>query len=221
MQDFVLSKDIKECVRFYGDQHVVKLLLEMVQMCYAVHHLSGTTDWPPIQGLPDGVEVKHPYAATHTKHPLVLYFLSCLSHYNYAVKKALVLAAEYRRRYGKTHKCEYNACWLLEHPPNLPTTTDVSKGHPICAEGYESIKDVKAKYISYYGDTSYKSVGHLIAAYRLYYVECKLPVISYQRTSPPEFVLQYMKLKQLDPAALSIHPRKRLQKLTNRKRKRM
>ena len=41
MNIFFLSLDPNECARLYCDQHVVKILLEIVQMLYTAWHLSG------------------------------------------------------------------------------------------------------------------------------------------------------------------------------------
>ena len=75
MNIFVLDTDIKKCAQYHCDKHVVKMILESVQMlCTALNKKGFTT----------------PYKSTHVKHPCVLWVES--SHDNFLWLKNLTLA---------------------------------------------------------------------------------------------------------------------------------
>ncbi len=109
MNLFLLARTPKEAAQLHCDKHVVKMLLEAVQMLYAALALWGE---PLKEGvvLPSG-EVRQPYKATHTRHPCTLWTAGCVSHYEWVVWYARGLAEEYSARYGRTHLCSHH----LEH----------------------------------------------------------------------------------------------------------
>lgn len=58
MNIFILDKKIEKCAQYHCDQHVVKMILESVQiLCTALNKKGFTT----------------PYKSTHVKHPCVLW----------------------------------------------------------------------------------------------------------------------------------------------------
>lgn len=58
MNIFVLDTDTKKCARYHCDQHVVKMILESVQiLCTALNKK----------------DISTPYKSTHQKHPCVLW----------------------------------------------------------------------------------------------------------------------------------------------------
>ena len=58
MNIFILDANIKKCARYHCDQHVVKMILESVQiMCTALNKKGFDT----------------PYKSTHINHPCVLW----------------------------------------------------------------------------------------------------------------------------------------------------
>lgn len=86
MNIFVLDTRLDECARSHCDQHVVKMILEQVQiLCTALHHHGYTT----------------PYRPTHGNHPCVLW--AAASDDNLRWLRALTeeLNREYRYRYDK------------------------------------------------------------------------------------------------------------------------
>jgi hypothetical protein len=86
MNIFVLDTDIETCARYHCDQHVVKMILESVQMlCTALNKKGFTT----------------PYKSTHTKHPCVLWVEESYSNFLWLQDLALALNSEYRFRFEK------------------------------------------------------------------------------------------------------------------------
>ena len=87
MNIFVLDRDIATCARYHCDQHVVKMILESVQiMCTALHSR--------------GIEA--PYKPTHIKHPCVLWVEHSYDNFLWLGRLALALNDEYRYRYART-----------------------------------------------------------------------------------------------------------------------
>ena len=117
MNIFVLDTHIKKCAQYHCDKHVVKMILESVQMlCTALNKKGFTT----------------PYKSTHVKHPCVLWVES--SHDNFLWLKNLTLALndEYQFRFEKNsnHKSvfvldeisnySYESLGLTEFPQAMP-----------------------------------------------------------------------------------------------------
>ena len=88
MNIFVLDRNIKKCAQYHCDQHVVKMILESVQiMCTALNKQGFTT----------------PYKSTHIKHPCVLWAEESYDNFLWLKSLAIELNNEYRFRYQKSH----------------------------------------------------------------------------------------------------------------------
>jgi hypothetical protein len=86
MNIFVLDEDIEKCAQYHCDQHVVKMILESVQMlCTALNKKGFTT----------------PYKSTHIKHPCVLWVEQSFGNYSWLKNLALALNDEYRFRFER------------------------------------------------------------------------------------------------------------------------
>ena len=86
MNIFILDRDIETCAQYHCDQHVVKMILESVQMlCTALNKKGFTT----------------PYKSTHIKHPCVLWVEESFGNYLWLKNLALALNTEYRFRYER------------------------------------------------------------------------------------------------------------------------
>lgn len=86
MNIFILDNEIEKCAQYHCDQHVVKMILESVQMlCTALNKKGFST----------------PYKSTHTKHPCVLWVEESFENFLWLKKLAIALNAEYRFRFEK------------------------------------------------------------------------------------------------------------------------
>ena len=84
---FVLDTDIERCARYHCDQHVVKMILESVQlMCTALNKKGFET----------------PYKSTHMKHPCVLWVEESWQNFRWLGELTHALNAEYRYRFEKS-----------------------------------------------------------------------------------------------------------------------
>ena len=86
MNIFVLDTDINTCARYHCDQHVVKMILESVQMlCTALNQKGFST----------------PYKSTHEKHPCVLWVEESYDNFIWLKDLALALNNEFKYRFEK------------------------------------------------------------------------------------------------------------------------
>jgi hypothetical protein len=86
MNIFILDNDINRCAEYHCDQHVVKMILESVQMlCTALNKKGFST----------------PYKSTHIKHPCVLWVEESFENFIWLQNLALALNDEYRFRFEK------------------------------------------------------------------------------------------------------------------------
>ncbi|MCL6416805.1 pyrimidine dimer DNA glycosylase/endonuclease V [Aestuariirhabdus sp. Z084] len=86
MNIFILDDDIEKCAQYHCDQHVVKMILESVQLlCTALNKKGFTT----------------PYKSTHAKHPCTLWVEESYDNFLWLKQLTLELNKEYRYRYDK------------------------------------------------------------------------------------------------------------------------
>ncbi|QJR80441.1 hypothetical protein CA267_006470 [Alteromonas pelagimontana] len=86
MNIFVLDTDIEKCAQYHCDQHVVKMILESVQLlCTALNKKGFST----------------PYKSTHVKHPCVYWVEESYDNFQWLCNLTLALNAEYQYRYEK------------------------------------------------------------------------------------------------------------------------
>ena len=118
MNIFFLSFDVDECAQLYCDQHVNKILLEIVQMLYTTWHKIGH----------EGALNKAPHKKKSTQrgyksvsnpnHPIVMWVRSHQNNYKFAARLGMALAIEFHHRFGKVHACTKHVMWLYS---NIPT----------------------------------------------------------------------------------------------------
>lgn len=114
MNLFLLSLDRKQCVRWYADKHIVKMILELTQLLYGVWGAVEGEKWR--QTAPEGS-----YKMTHINHPIAVWMRGSKENYNFAASYAHPMLEEYTRRYRKIHACSRHIDWLVVHtPPSLP-----------------------------------------------------------------------------------------------------
>ena len=111
MNLFFLSFIPTECAKDHCDKHVVKMILEIVQMLYTAHIILKSNNLPE----------NHYRKISNHIHPTAVWVRICSSNYLYAAEVALSIAHEYTHRYNKIHSCESHAKWLFN---NLPEFND-------------------------------------------------------------------------------------------------
>lgn len=123
MNIFFLSKCPKRSARYQCDKHVVKMILESIQMLYCAHWILSNGEFVNDSVFEDETILK-PYKKTHMNHPCNIWLRESYENYNWLCIHALELCKEYTRRYeGRVHKSEKHMVWLKE---NNPCPKDIS-----------------------------------------------------------------------------------------------
>jgi hypothetical protein len=154
MNIFFLSLDPETCAQLYCDQHVIKILLEIVQMLYTAWHFSGVDEWN--KKAPFTKAGARGYKAAHPNHPMCLWVRSSEEAYTFAVTLGMALAIEYNKRFHKIHACSAHIMWLkLHQPPHLQSKKSEKayysiQGIPECMPEEHWDPDIVKAYQSYY-----------------------------------------------------------------------
>jgi hypothetical protein len=145
MNIFALHPNPRRTARWHADKHVVKMLLESVQMLYTAHwviaypfilmkkgpfavslYQKGLPTPPALRVHKAPKQLKNPeqrgYRPVHVHHPCTVWVRNSLENYLWLCHLAMELAREFKHRWPTSgaHSCEEHARWLLEHPPALP-----------------------------------------------------------------------------------------------------
>ena len=166
MNLFYLSRDVSECARWHCDKHVVKMILELVQMLYTAWHLN-TFDTNPI-------ETSAPFCKStgfrgykkisNHNHPMAKWVRETRGNYIFTVQLAAALCLEFNHRYDHYHSCTEHVLWLSA---NIPTGSNHMTEVPQCMP------------------EQYKVPGNPIQAYRNYYDGDKRRFAKWKRRPEP------------------------------------
>jgi hypothetical protein len=135
MNIFVLSQNPREAAEQHADKHVIKMILEAVQMLYTAHWV---LFYPQLLDQKSPVAVskaqkelsppplllnapKQGYRPVHIHHPCTRWVRESIANYFWLCQLAIALAQEhlYRWETTKPHSCRAHAIWLYTHPPQL------------------------------------------------------------------------------------------------------
>jgi len=140
MNIFFLHRSAIICAAHHCDKHVVKMILESAQILSTVHNMNGK---------------ETTYKPTHQNHPSVQWVNQSRLHYMYVQELAVHLCREYRKRYGKEHKCEQMIHKELRDPPDQ-LVKSLWVDPPQCMPESYQRKDTVEAYRAYYkGEKSY------------------------------------------------------------------
>lgn len=159
MNIFFLEKSIKNCAISHNDKHVVKMRLEIAQMCCTAHWLKGS---------------QAPYKPTHKNHPSTVWVRTCIENYRYAVDLGLALCDELLHRFGTPEqKCKQVLLWLKENEPELPENGSKTVPPLAMSDEYKL------------GDSNFDQV---IQSYQNYYRQGKTHLLKYTKRQTPIWV---------------------------------
>ena len=105
MNLFFLHHDPQICAEYHCDKHVVKMILELVQMLFTAHICGGNKDVP--------------FRVFNKNHPMVIWVRKSKENYTFTVKLAKCLSTEYTFRYHKIHACDIHIDWLNVNIPEF------------------------------------------------------------------------------------------------------
>jgi hypothetical protein len=165
MNLFFLDIDPKKCAEYHCDKHVVKMILELVQMLYTAHNVLQTQNLPTLKE--HGFDS---YRSFSPKHPTCIWIRQCEKNYIYACNVGMYLCEEYTYRYKKTHTCEQHIDWLIKNIPNkfqmsdYTSETVLSYNKEFQALGHTPVP------LAMYTDVKYPDT---FKSYRFYYIVYK------------------------------------------------
>ena len=109
MNIFFLDMNILLCSKYHCSKHVIKMILESVQLLCSSHHIHPNKNYTP------------PYKLTHKNHPASIWVRTSLSNYKWLCDLTIELCKEYTYRYGKIHKCEKDKIieCLIKNTPDI------------------------------------------------------------------------------------------------------
>ena len=197
MNIFVLSKNAKRAARYHCDKHVIKMILESIQLLTAAWYAYGQPGWQDV--VSEAVASHHvtkahgpdtkttAYKLTHANHPCAVWVKKSASNYAWLVDMTRELCAEKKRRWPKSlpHKCE---AYLdaLQCPPLL--LSDVGRTPFAIAISSETIR---ARFQKCTMDSD-----ECVLAYREYYMQDK-PFASWKNNAIPAwFVSQKQAIQE-------------------------
>lgn len=108
MNFFLFSLPPGRCARHYCDKHLVKIILEILQLLFSAVSIAefGGEQMP----LDDPYLLKHgvkkTYRVTHRNHPCAICVRRSRRAFWFVCELGLALCAEYTLRFRKTHACE-------------------------------------------------------------------------------------------------------------------
>lgn len=175
MNIFFLSFNPDECAQLYCDQHVNKILLEIVQMLYTTWNILGEPEWNRTAPRKKMSQQRGYKPVSNPNHPMVMWVRSSRENYLWTAKLGMALAIEFHHRYHKIHACTRHIMWLYS---NVPT-------------GFREITSEKA----HYSTCGFPSLltpipqcmpkenhrENVIEANYLYYLNDKLPFAKWSR----------------------------------------
>lgn len=100
MNLFILSHDPIQAAKWNCDTHCIKIILEASQLLCTAFRLQG---------------IEAPYKATHKNHPVSLWVRESKTNFEWTIRHAQALCAEYTERYGKVHKCTNVIKWCEDN----------------------------------------------------------------------------------------------------------
>ena len=168
MNIFFLDKNNKKCVKLYVNKHVVKMILEHLQLLCSVHHICNQDIEFP--------KYTPPYKLTHKNHPCAKWIRNSLENYLYIIDLTKELCKEYTFRYNKIHKCEQ---YLKELEENLPSIPSIGFTLPALAMPDE------------YKYNNTKILDDVVESYRQYYFFEKRHIFDWKNRPVPDFIKEY------------------------------
>ena len=117
MNIFFLSWNVKECAELYCDQHVNKILLEIVQMLYTTWHYLGEEGWNKSAPFKKNSTQRGYNSVSNKKHPMVMWVRSHKNNYIWTALLGVALSLEFEKRFKKIHSSTIHLLWLYENIP--------------------------------------------------------------------------------------------------------
>lgn len=138
MNIFILHSDAKENAKLYCDKHLVKMILESVQILCSVSRLKG---------------IEAPYKLTHENHPCVKWVAQSEAHWDMLINMVVALNNEYKFRYNKNNNHKSYEVMKKLVKPSFSLTEATGQFFAVVDEvKLLGLKEVISEYRKYYKD---------------------------------------------------------------------
>lgn len=126
MNIFVLDKEPHKAARYHNNKHVVKMILESVQLLATPYYtLNGINTRKDAKQFRDQLTAMYPsfprdrfYGFGYYSHPCARWIQHSEANFRWLIRLAYALCDEYTIRYGKVHACQEVVEWFDENPPD-------------------------------------------------------------------------------------------------------
>lgn len=148
MNIFYLDKNPKKCAEYHCDKHVIKMILESMQMLSTAHRVLDGKLNKKYWELNDYRE-NFLYKATHINHPSNIWVRNNLENYLWLYEMTIYLGEEYTNRYNKNHKSILKLGQLIKNPP-FNIKNDYFFDPPKAMPNEVKLEDTVESYRNYY-----------------------------------------------------------------------
>lgn len=176
MNLFFLHIDPEICAKYHCDKHVIKMLLEIVQMLYTAFYVNG-----PVELLNDNCYKK----IKNHKHPTAIWIRLCKENWDYAYNLAFFLSKEYTLRYSKIHSCDKHLEFFKNNLPNFKNE-DYKKETTLSYNIH--FQNLNMTPIPLTMPNELKISNETIFSYRNYYIKSKRSFATWKTKIPYWFV---------------------------------
>ncbi len=111
MNIFILSLCVKECAEYMCDKHIIKIILECVQMLSTAKHILD----------PENTDTSKIYKISHINHPCSIWVRTSYENYMWTIALVEAMHNEWKFRYNhpesKHHKSYIVSQYLKNNPP--------------------------------------------------------------------------------------------------------
>ena len=147
MNIFYLNEDPRTAAHYHCDKHVVKMIMETVQLLSTAHRVLDGNEWADEVGL---------VASTHVNHPSAVWVRESAENYCWAYDLFEALCVEKRERYVKPHSYEKYLSVLIRCPDNISFAEQGMTPPPQCMpDEYKQPNTVQAYRDYYLGEKSH------------------------------------------------------------------
>lgn len=157
MNLFIMSKSQQECSQYMMDKHIVKIILEAVQMLCTCKILYDEIEQDKNTGNYLTNDEVILYKPCHINHPVTKWIRESYDNWKWTIKLCEEMHKEWLYRYNhpedKAHKSYLLAKYLKHNPPQLhkfPMSglTPFAQAMPDCYKQDDAISAYKAYYMS-------------------------------------------------------------------------
>lgn len=135
MNLFILDYDFNKCAKYHNDKHVVKMILEGIQLLNNAASIRSKT-YVPV------------YKTTHLNHPVSKWVSESKENFDWQFNLFKSLCQEYTFRYNKIHKCQSFTSIFNSLEANFPSQSLTP--FALCMPDQYKTDDAVESYRNYY-----------------------------------------------------------------------